>query len=106
MVLATNLGFPRVGLKRELKSAIEAYWSGKQSEALKSAKDLRARHWKLQKDAGLEYPSNDFSFYDHVLDTILMTGATPPPYGKNADLHTYFAMARGHQTVLLRRSCA
>ncbi len=102
MVLATNLGFPRVGLKRELKTALEAYWSGKQTieNLQQTAKDLRARHWKLQKDAGLDHiPSNDFAYYDHVLDTILLTGAIPPAYGKNADLHTYFAMARGHQTT-------
>src|SRR6202046_4052793 len=102
MVLATNLGFPRVGLKRELKTATEAYWSGKQTEAQlqQTARDLRARHWKLQKDAGINHiPSNDFSFYDHVLDTILLTGAVPAAYGKNADQHTYFAMARGHQST-------
>lgn len=101
MVLATNLGFPRIGLKRELKTATEAYWAGKQSldDLQKTAKELRARHWKLQKDAGLDHiPSNDFSFYDHVLDTILLTGAIPAAYGTKPDLHTYFAMARGHQT--------
>src|ERR1700733_15252400 len=102
MTQATNLGFPRIGLKRELKAALEGFWSGKQTEAQlqQTAKDLRARHWKLQKDAGLDHiPSNDFSYYDHVLDTILMIGATPAAYGKSADLHTYFAMARGHQTA-------
>src|SRR5580704_6958297 len=101
MTKATNLGFPRIGLKRELKAALEAYWSGKQTEAQlqQTAKDLRARHWKLQKDAGIAHiPSNDFSFYDHVLDTIALTGATPAAYGGKNDLHTYFAMARGHQT--------
>jgi len=100
MVLATNLGFPRIGLKRELKSALEAYWSGKQpiENLLHTAKDLRARHWRLQKDAGIDHiPSNDFSLYDHVLDTILLTGAIPAAYGTKADLHAYFAMARGHQ---------
>src|ERR1700722_7646734 len=100
MVLATNLGFPRVGLKRELKFALEAYWSGKQTlgQLQATAKELRARHSKRQKSAGIEQiPSNDFSFYDHVLDTILLTGAVPAAYGKKSDLHTYFAMARGHQ---------
>ncbi|MBI1272769.1 MAG: 5-methyltetrahydropteroyltriglutamate--homocysteine S-methyltransferase [Alphaproteobacteria bacterium] len=100
MVLATNLGFPRVGLKRELKAALEAYWAGKQTEEQlqATAKELRARHWKLQKDAGIDQiPSNDFTLYDHVLDTIMLTGAIPAAYGGKADLHTYFAMARGHQ---------
>src|SRR5262249_34425991 len=103
------LGFPRIGLKRELKSALEAYWAGKQpvETLLQTAKDLRARHWKLQKEAGLDHiPSNDFSFYDHVLDTILWTGAVPAAYGKNADLHTYFAMARGHQSTCCGHSHA
>ena len=100
MVLATNLGFPRVGVKRELKLALEAYWAGKQTaeQLAATARELRARHWKIQKDAGLSHiPSNDFSYYDHMLDTIQWTGATPASYGKAADLHTYFAMARGHQ---------
>src|ERR1700733_9405691 len=98
MTQATNLGFPRIGLKRELKAALEGFWSGKQTEAQlqQTAKDLRARHWKLQKDAGIDHiPSNDFSLYDYVLDTILMTGATPAAYGTKADLQTYFAMVRG-----------
>lgn len=109
MVLATNLGFPRIGLKRELKTATEAYWAGKQpvESLLNTAKELRARHWKLQKEAGIDHiPSNDFSFYDHMLDTILMTGAIPAAYGQKADLHTYFAMARGHQNTCCGHSHA
>jgi len=101
MVLATNLGFPRIGVKRELKTALEAFWSGKQTDEQlrETGRQLRVRHWQLQRDAGIDQiPSNDFSFYDHVLDTILLTGATPPAYGTKADLHAYFAMARGHQT--------
>lgn len=100
MVLATNLGFPRIGVKRELKTATEAYWAGKQTEEqlLSLAKQLRARHWQIQREAGLSHiPSNDFSFYDHVLDTIVLTGATPHQYGSGG-LASYFAMARGHQT--------
>ena len=55
MVLATNLGFPRIGPMRELKKAVEAYWKGKKSkdELLAVAKDLRAQNWKRQKDAGI-----------------------------------------------------
>lgn len=103
MVVAANLGFPRVGLGRELKKSQEAYWKGQASkeELQKVAKDLRARHWKLQKDAGIELiPSNDFSFYDHVLDTIAMVGAVPARYnfkGGEVDLDLFFAMARGRQ---------
>ncbi len=64
MVLATNLGFPRLGGQRELKWAIERYWSGKgsQAEVEKTACELRERHWKLQSDLGLDHiPSNDIS---------------------------------------------
>lgn len=104
MVLATNLGFPRIGAKRELKMAVEAYWKGKSSreELAQTAKDLRARHWTLQKDAGLNHiPSNDFSLYDQILDMSCTLGLVPSRYqwdGGNVDLDTYFAMARGAQT--------
>src|SRR5262245_45889134 len=103
MVLATNLGFQRIGADRELKKAVESYWKGKssQKDLIATGKELRARHWKLQKDAGLAHiPSNDFSFYDQVLDTIALLGAVPKRYnfkGGNVDLDTYFAMARGRQ---------
>ena len=71
MVKALNYGFPRMGAQRELKKALEAYWQGKASREalLLTAKELRARHWKLQQDAGIDIiPCNDFSLYDHVLD--------------------------------------
>jgi 5-methyltetrahydropteroyltriglutamate--homocysteine methyltransferase len=103
MVLATNLGFPRIGAYRELKKAVEGYWGGKFSaDFLKQAgKELRERHWRLQKDAGLDHiPSNDFSFYDQVLDMSVLLGAVPERYdwqGGDVDLDTYFAMARGYQ---------
>ena len=103
MVLATNLGFPRIGAQRELKKAVESYWKGTSSEKdlLATGKELRARHWKLQKDAGLDHiPSNDFSFYDQILDMTALLGAVPARYnwkGGNVDLATYFAMARGRQ---------
>lgn len=101
MALATNLGFPRVGAFRELKKAVESFWKGESSvEQLQAtAKEIRATNWKFQKDNGIQHiPSNDFSFYDHVLDTIALVGAVPPRYkfkGGNVDLDTYFAMARG-----------
>ncbi len=95
-----TLGTPRIGLKRELKFALESYWSGKTDQAalLQTARDLRAANWQRQKDRGVDIiPSNDFSFYDQVLDTSLMVGAIPAIYGTRADLDTYFAMARGAQ---------
>ncbi len=103
MVTAANLGFPRVGAFRELKKAQESFWKGKTEakDLLDTAKELRLRHWKLQQDAGVEIiPSNDFTLYDHVLDTICMVGAVPARYdfsGDQVDLDTFFAMARGRQ---------
>lgn len=80
MAIAANLGFPRIGLNRELKKALESYWNGKQSEndLLAAAAALRRENWKIQQDAGIQHiPSNDFSLYDHVLDTAVMVGAIP-----------------------------
>ncbi len=103
MVLATNLGFPRIGVKRELKKALESFWAKATTETdlLAEAAALRQRHWTLQQTLGMTHiPSNDFSLYDHVLDTICMVGAVPSRYawtGTTVDLRTYFAMARGLQ---------
>lgn len=75
MVQSSVLGFPRMGANRELKKANEAYWADKLSrdDLLKEAKRLRLEHWKIQKDAGVDViPSNDFAFYDHLLDHIQM----------------------------------
>lgn len=73
MPIATNLGYPRIGADRELKRALEGYWRGSRSrdDLLETARDLRARHWRHQRDQGIEHiPSNDFSLYDQVLDTV------------------------------------
>ena len=95
-----TLGAPRIGPRRELKFALESYWSGRSDRAalLQAARDLRAANWARQKARGVDIiPSNDFSLYDHVLDTSLMVGAIPAVYGDKADLDTYFAMARGRE---------
>jgi 5-methyltetrahydropteroyltriglutamate--homocysteine methyltransferase len=90
-----------MGLRRELKRALEAHWAGKLDEQglLSVGKVLRVNHWVLQKQIGIGHiPSNDFSLYDHVLDTAVMVGAIPGRYawkGPRVDLGTYFAMARG-----------
>jgi 5-methyltetrahydropteroyltriglutamate--homocysteine methyltransferase len=102
MVQSSVLGFPRMGGNRELKKANEAYWADKLSrdDLLAEAKRLRLEHWKLQKDAGVDsIPSNDFAFYDHVLDHIQMFNAIPDRYSKHSlhKLDEYFAMGRGHQ---------
>jgi 5-methyltetrahydropteroyltriglutamate--homocysteine methyltransferase len=103
MVASANLGFPRIGAKRELKRALEEHWAGKRGEAqlLETAAALRREAWTLQQRLGVaSIPSNDFSLYDHVLDTCAMLGAVPSRYGwdgPTVDLETYFAMARGRQ---------
>ncbi|SKB95382.1 5-methyltetrahydropteroyltriglutamate--homocysteine S-methyltransferase [Dyadobacter psychrophilus] len=105
-MLSHNLGYPRVGSNRELKKASEQFWAGKidREELQKVARKIRHQNWETQKNAGLDLiPSNDFSLYDHVLDTSLMAGAIPERYhqlidGKsNRELDLYYAMARGVQ---------
>jgi 5-methyltetrahydropteroyltriglutamate--homocysteine methyltransferase len=99
-----NLGYPRIGEKRELKRAVEAFWRGQLSEhaLVEQAKNLRARNWQKQKQNGIDLiPSNDFSFYDHVLDMCALVGAVPSRFkwaGDSVDLGTYFNMARGERT--------
>src|SRR6266536_2233374 len=96
-----NLGFPRIGAKRELKRALESFWLNKISEAhlLETAKAIRAANWQTQQAAGIGLiPSNDFSLYDHVLDACALVGAVPERFhwhGDTVDLDAYFAMARG-----------
>ncbi len=99
-----NLGFPRIGHKRELKKALESFWSREIDEkALQSrAAQLRERHWRIQQTCGLDQvPVGDFSLYDHMLDMSCTLGAIPPRYGFSGDqvgLDTFFAMARGSST--------
>jgi len=104
MVVATNLGFGRIGIKRQLKFLVEKYWNGKVTyeELVEGAKNLRADHWKTQKDAGIadgHIPSNDFAYYDQVLDHSFMIGAIPERYQslQLSPVDKYFAMARGCQ---------
>ena len=97
-----NLGYPRIGNKRELKKACESYWSGKISKdaLLAIGKEIRLQNWQIQSAAGIELiPSNDFSYYDQVLDMSLMLGAIPERYQPLIadELAVYFAMARGVQ---------
>ncbi len=104
MAVSANLGFPRLGLKREWKKAGERYWKGKidRNELVTTANELTARHWKMQQDAGIDViPCNDFAFYDLMLDTAVLVGAVPERYGdfseSEIDIDTHFAMARGRQ---------
>ena len=111
-VTVATLGFPRIGPRRELKTALESYWSGKTDQAalLAAAADLRSKAWGRQRDLGAGIiPSNDFSLYDHVLDTTAMAGAIPPIYGwtgGEVGLETYFAMARGAQGEVAHEGCS
>jgi 5-methyltetrahydropteroyltriglutamate--homocysteine methyltransferase len=103
MALSNIAGFPRIGPNRELKFATEGYWRGDVSldELQATAKRIRTDSWRFMQEAGVDLiPSNDFSLYDHVLDTIALVGAVPGRYGHqggNVDVDTYFAMARGRQ---------
>src|SRR6187200_165240 len=97
----STLVFPRIGPRRELKSALERFWAGKTNgqSLLADAAGLRAESWARQRSLGVTHiPSNDFSLYDHVLDTSVMVGAIPEIYGwrgGEVSIDTYFAMARG-----------
>src|SRR5829696_4353005 len=101
MALATIPGYPRIGKRRELKRALEGYWSGKRTaaELEETASAIRRANWDAQTAAGLDLvPVNDFSLYDQVLDTCALVGAIPPRFGwasDTIDLDLLFAMARG-----------
>ena len=100
-----NLGFPRIGTKRELKRALESYWSAKTgaTNLLETAGSIRQQNWLLQKAAGIDLiPSNDFSLYDQLLDACVLVGAVPERFGHasgEVSLSTYVAMARGVETA-------
>jgi 5-methyltetrahydropteroyltriglutamate--homocysteine methyltransferase len=103
-MLTNNLGYPRIGSNRELKKACESYWAGKISvdELLTVGATIRKENWQLQVEAGIDLiPSNDFSFYDQVLDLSLTLGVIPKRYQELAKTNSitdlYFAMARGSQ---------
>lgn len=100
-VINHTLGFPRIGLKRELKKAQESYWAGKinQQQLIETGRELRARHWQQQHDAGVDLlPVGDFAWYDQVLTTSLLVGNVPPRHANqdgSIDLDTLFRIARG-----------
>jgi 5-methyltetrahydropteroyltriglutamate--homocysteine methyltransferase len=80
MVKTASLGFPRIGANRELKKAVESFWknSSNETDLEKSAQEIRHNNWQLQQKSGIDFiPSNDFSFYDQVLDNIALFGAIP-----------------------------
>jgi 5-methyltetrahydropteroyltriglutamate--homocysteine methyltransferase len=103
---ATVLGYPRIGARRELKRATEAFWAGRETAAglEETAATLRRQTWETLRDAGLSgIPSNTFSLYDHVLDTAVMVNAVPERFAglDGLDgLDAYFAMARGTEGIV------
>lgn len=100
MALSHNLGFPRVGNRRQLKFAQESYWKGQSSAVDLNIIAKQTRQANRQYQQGLDLqPVGDFSFYDHVLDTSALLGVIPErfaqPAGQDVSLDTYFRVARG-----------
>jgi len=99
--IAHVLGFPRIGAKRELKIALEAFWRNEIPEArlLAIGRELRALHWQRQRDAGLDFVTvGDFAWYDTVLQTLAHLGCVPERFGfdpRALTLPDYFTLARG-----------
>ncbi|MCX7985639.1 MAG: 5-methyltetrahydropteroyltriglutamate--homocysteine S-methyltransferase [Bacteroidales bacterium] len=105
-MITHTLGYPRIGAHRELKFALEKYWKNEISvdDLLKIGETIRKYNWEKQQEAKIDLiPINDFSYYDHVLDTTLMLGNIPPRFRPFLESHSqnpmqlYFAMARGYQ---------
>jgi len=97
------LGFPRIGEKRELKKVLEKYWSKQVdfNEVKYVAQQLKKRHWNYQKKANIDFiASNDFSYYDNMLDTTILLGAIPKRFENLKDEELYFAMARGNDNCV------
>lgn len=101
MVVTHNFGFPRLGQRREMKKAVEAYWRDEIDHEVLQQKGatLRAAHWELQKNAGIDWlPVGDFSWYDHILEMSALLGVISPRFLQNnitPNQDTLFAMARG-----------
>ena len=97
------IGFPRIGEKRELKKVLEKYWAKQTdfNEVKYVAEQLKKRHWNYQKEAKIEFiSSNDFSYYDNMLDTSILLGAIPKRFESLKDEELYFTMARGNETCV------
>src|SRR5918999_2547321 len=99
MALSSVHGYPRIGPRRDLKFATEGHWAGKVTavELEDVAREIRRDNWDFMREAGIDLiPSNDFSFYDQVLDTAALVGAVPPRFehgGGGGSLDTHFALA-------------
>jgi 5-methyltetrahydropteroyltriglutamate--homocysteine methyltransferase len=101
MTKSAVLGYPRIGAMRELKKSLEAFWKGAitKEELDKQAQTIRLNNWNKMKEANIDFiPSNDFSYYDQILDLSCLLGNIPARYnfsGESIDSNTYFLMARG-----------
>lgn len=107
MVQSAVLGFPRMGALRDLKKATEAYWADKisQEDLVAEGKRLRLAHWKIQKDAGVDViPSNDFSFYDQVLDHIQLFSVCIASLRASKEIYSHFFIRPPPSAMLPRNS--
>lgn len=99
--LSSNLGYPRIGEKREWKKLLEKFWREEitERELVEGTTNLRLHNLKKQQELGIDLiPVGDFSFYDHVLDTSAIFGVVPKRFnyqGGKVDIQTYFSIARG-----------
>ncbi len=111
MIRIHTLGYPRIGLQRELKFALERHWRGESAEAELEAvaAELRARHWHEQREAGLDFATvGDFAFYDHVANHIQLFGCEPARFGfdgSESQLARYFTLARGVANEHAEETC-
>ena len=95
MIKNSIVGYPRIGEQRELKKALELFWNKDIDfkELEKNAYDLKSKHWNYQKKNGIDLiSSNDFSYYDNILDTSILLGAIPKRFKNLGNEELYFAM--------------
>ncbi len=100
--LIHTLGFPCIGVHRELKHAVETFWKGESTLARleQSGRELRARHWRLQQERGVDMvPVGDFAWYDRMLNMCALLGCAPRRFGFGGKITTdqYFQLARGNE---------
>ena len=105
-IKSSNLGYPRIGEKREWKRALESFWAGNitETELLKETTNIRLNNLAKQKELGIDLiPVGESSLYDHILDTSASFGIIPKRYNYNGgevDLNTYFEVARGSDDAI------
>src|SRR5699024_4781708 len=100
-IISSNIGYPRIGEKREWKRSLENFWDGNITEAelIEQTTEIRLDNLKKQQELGIDLiPVGDFSLYDHVLDTSITFGVVPTRFnydGGPVDIETYYNIARG-----------